>query len=57
MKLETIYNISKIEKIESEIKEKKETVKKMKKENTVLSNINVNQVKAINEYQNKFQNK
>lgn len=56
-KLDTIYNISKIEKIESEIKEKKETVKKMKKENTVLSNINVNQVKAINEYQNKYQNK
>lgn len=56
-KLETVYNINKIEKIESEIKEKKETVKKMKKENAVLNNINVNQAKAINEYQNKFQNK
>lgn len=56
-KLETVYNIRKVEAVESEIKKKKETIKQMQKENVVLQRINIDQAKAITEYQNKYTNK
>ena len=56
-KLDKVYNIQHIEAVESEIKKKKEQMQMIMKENKTIAQINENQVKAIDEYQNKFQNK
>lgn len=56
-KLDKVYNIQHIEAIESDIKKKKEQMQLIMKENKTIAQINENQVKAIDEYQNKFQNK
>jgi hypothetical protein len=56
-KLDKVYNIQRVEAIESDIKKKKEQMQLIMKENRTIAQINENQVKAIDEYQNKFQNK
>ena len=56
-KLDKVYNIQHIEAIESDIRKKKEQMQMIMKENKTIAQINENQVKAIDEYQNKFQNK
>lgn len=55
-KLETVYNLSKIEELESEIKKLKTNFQKVKQENGVLINIRNNQIKGMEEIQNKYDN-
>ena len=54
--LENVYNISKVNQLESEIKKKKEVLKNMKKENEALIKVTNEQSKGINEFLNKFNN-
>lgn len=56
-KLETVYNITKLEALESGVKTKREKLKEKYAENSTLVLINQNQQRGIKEYEDKYHNK
>lgn len=56
-KLETLYNINKLEALESEVKMKREMLKELNSENSTLVSIKHNQQKGISEFEEKYNNK
>jgi predicted RNase H-like nuclease (RuvC/YqgF family) len=51
-----VYNIQRINQLESDLKEKKEKIEIIKRENKTLKTITKDQTKGIDEYINKFNN-